>query len=244
MAELGNRGGSALGQVRILARLARLSFACGEAALRLPFSDGQRLMQRWSRGILSALGVELSLAAPLPDGGRLILANHLSWLDPLVLMALRSSLPLAKEEVAAYPGLGPMARRAGLRFVRREDPNDRVRALRQIRSDWAAGKDILLFPEGTTTDGSSLAPLHRGGHGLAWHLGIPVRVVRLSSPDAHYPWLGDASLGPHLRGLIEAPRTRLRVEPGPLFHPSDFPTCAGWLEAIRAALSPEPLHGT
>lgn len=201
-------------------------------------------MQRWSRKVLEALRVELTVASPLPAEGRLLLANHLSWLDPLVLMALRPCLPLAKAEVASYPGLGPMARRAGLRFVRREDPGDRVRALRRFGSDWAEGRNLLLFPEGTTTDGSRLAPLHRGGPGLAWRLGIPVLAVRLSSPDAHYPWLGEASLAPHLRGILQAPRTRLRVEPRGLLLPHDFPTRAAWLEAIRAALAPEPLHGT
>lgn len=192
----------------------------------------------WARRSASALGLDIRVAKPLPEGGALVVANHLSWVDPLVVMTLRPSLPLAKADVKDYPLVGWMVRRAGIRFVRREEAGDRARALLQMRADLAQGRTILLFPEGTTTQGNGLAPLYRGGLGLAWRMGLPVLPLRLSSPDAAYPWVGDATLGPHLLGLLRAHVTRVVVEPGPRLDPANFPTLAAWLHAVEAALSP------
>ena len=97
----------------------------------------------------------------MPGGAPIWVANHLSWLDPLVLLSLRPSLVLAKAEVAEYPFIGALAQRHGLRFVRRESLASRAAALRGLSEVMESGDPILLFPEGTTTQGSGLAPLYR-----------------------------------------------------------------------------------
>lgn len=195
-------------------------------------------LAQWSKEALTALGVEVDLERDALAGGTLVVANHLSWVDPLVIMALAPALPLAKAEVGHYPLIGPLARLAGVRFVRRECPRDCSRALRRIWKDLTAGRRVLLFPEGTTTDGSRLAPLHRGGLAAAYRLGLPVLPLRLDSPDRAYPWLGDDPLGPHLRTLLHRRRTRVTVTPRPVLHPADHRTLGHWLEAVRWALAP------
>jgi 1-acyl-sn-glycerol-3-phosphate acyltransferase len=195
----------------------------------------QVAMHHWARRILRRLGVEATLAAPVPEGGQLWVSNHLSWLDPVVYLSLRPSGALAKAEVAAYPVLGPGARKAGLRFVDRENLFSRAAALRNLRRDLQGGQSFLLFPEGTTTLGA-LAPLREGGLRMAYRLGISVLPFRLESQDPHYPWVGDESLLPHLQGLAKARRTRISVHPGTVLEPGAYATEAQFVEAIRGHL--------
>ncbi|MDE3244528.1 MAG: 1-acyl-sn-glycerol-3-phosphate acyltransferase [Acidobacteriota bacterium] len=198
--------------------------------------DPSQVLSQWSRHLLRALHVEVELAAPIPDGAQIWVANHLSWLDPMVLMAQRPMLTLAKAEVADYPWLGRHARQAGLHFVDREDPLHRAAALLELVRRWRTGAPFLLFPEGTTTEGNALAPLYEGGLRAAFRLGLPVLPLRLESPDAQYPWTGEAALLPHLQALSRWERTRVSIHPGALLTPCGDEDA--WLRRIRAHLGP------
>lgn len=197
-----------------------------------------RLLSRWSQNLLRALHVEVEFAAPLPEGAQIWVANHLSWLDAAVLMAQRPMGTLAKAEVATYPLLGRHAGRAGLQFVDREDPLHRAAALLELVRHWRTGAPFLLFPEGTTTRGDGLAPLYEGGVRAAFRQGLSVLPLRLESPDAHYPWIGEASLPPHIQTLCRSQRTKVRIHPGPVLAPIGDEDA--WLQALRAHLEPHP----
>ncbi len=214
--------------------------ALGRTALILPrlgrAKDPAQVLSHWARQLLRALHVEVELATPIPDGAQIWVANHLSWLDPAVLMARRPMLTLAKAEVAGYPLLGRHARRAGLQFVDREAPLHRAVALLELVRQWRTGAPFLLFPEGTTTKGIGLAPLYEGGLRAAFRLGLPVLPLRLESPHAHYPWIGEAALPPHLHGLCRSEITRVSIHPGAIMAPIGSEDA--WLQRIRAHLGP------
>ena len=195
-------------------------------------------LQRWATRTLAALGVEVLLDGELPAGGQLWLSNHLSWLDPLVFLSLRPSQVLAKSEVAGYPGIGPGALKAGLRFVNRQNLFNRAGALRRMTADLQNGEDMLLFPEGTTTRGSALAPLQEGGLRMAYRVGAITLPFRLACADAHYPWVGDETLLPHLKTMAQSRRTRVTVRPGTLLDPRDCPGEEQWVRLIRDQLQP------
>ncbi|WP_234443647.1 lysophospholipid acyltransferase family protein [Streptomyces sp. NRRL B-24484] len=111
----------------------------------------ERLVQRWARLLIGAFGVELR-AGPVPrtDGGVLLVANHVSWLDILLVAAVRPARMLAKTEVRAWPLVGPLAAWAGTLFLDR----DRLRALPATVDGIAAalrrGERVAVFPEGST----------------------------------------------------------------------------------------------
>jgi len=218
--------------LRLLAALGGAALASGAMGWR---RRPQWALHRWAGRILRRLGVEATLAAPVPEGGQLWVSNHLSWLDPVVFLSLRPSGALAKAEVAAYPLIGSGARKAGLRFVDRDNLFSRAAALKTLRRDLRGGQSFLLFPEGTTTTGD-LAPLREGGLRMAYRLGIPVLPFRLEGADPQYPWVGAATLLPHLRGLARARRTRISVRPGEVMEPAAFPTEDGFVESIRCHL--------
>jgi 1-acyl-sn-glycerol-3-phosphate acyltransferase len=192
---------------------------------------------KWARRVLRTMGVEARLLAPIPAGAQVWVSNHLSWLDPLIYLSLRPSAALAKAEVAAYPLIGAGAMRIGLRFVDRASLFSRAAALRAMVRDLNAGEDFLLFPEGTTTSGEQLAPLYEGGLRMAHRLGVKLLPLRLASEDAHYPWIGDDSLVPHLQRVVRNRGTLVTICPGPVLDPAQWPDEDLWVQAIRAHLS-------
>lgn len=196
-------------------------------------------LSAWSARLLGHLGVEVEVASALADA-QLWVSNHLSWLDPMVLFSLRPMGTLAKAEVAAYPFIGRGARRAGLRFVNRSEPLSRAAALAAFAGDLREGRPALLFPEGTTTRGETLAPLFEGGLRAAHALGVTVLPLRLQCDAPHYPWTGDEALLPHLDAMVRVPSTRVRVLPGPALDPAAEPDPEAFLRRIAAHLRPQP----
>ncbi len=219
---------------RLGAVLAETLWALGRISLS---RNPHRLLSPSCHRLLESLGVEIRVEGHIPPGGQLWVANHLSWLDPLVLMSLRPSSTLAKREMADYPLVGRGARQAGVRFVRREDPFSRATALWGMRRELAAGRNFLIFPEGTTTHGESLAPLREGALRLAFRKQVPLLALNLSSGHVNYPWVGDDALLSHIQGLCRS-RTVVRVRPGTVLHPGEFPSEAAWIRRIRADIHP------
>ena len=201
-------------------------------------AEPQSGLHRWARRLLPGLGVDLEVRGQLRRDLPLWVANHLSWVDPVVLMSLRPMGTVAKGEVTGYPLIGGWARKAGLHFVDREDPASRASALAAFTGSLRAGRPMLLFPEGTTTRGQRLAPFYEGGLRAAHALGLPAQPTRLSSPAPHYPWTGDETLLPHLRTLL-ATRTQVTLEALEPLHPADFSDPGDWVTAFRTALAPE-----
>lgn len=220
-------------------RLAQAIFATVGAVVELDTGrDRTRLLGSWSARVLRALRIEVKVTGELPAGAPLWAANHLSWLDPLVLFSLRPSAVLAKREVAGYPLLGAAASRAGLRFVERTEPLSRVAALVAMVAELRQGRDFLLFPEGTTSRGQQLGRVHSGGLLAAHRLNVPTLPLRLDCAALHYPWTGDQTLLPHLRALAAGPPIQVRITPGPCLHPRDFPDPYEWLAILRRHLAP------
>jgi 1-acyl-sn-glycerol-3-phosphate acyltransferase len=196
------------------------------------------LMQRWVLSLLRTLRIRIQVEGQLQSEPQLWVSNHLSWLDPLVLMSLRPMGALAKTEVATYPLIGGASRKAGLAFVDRSNPTSRASALARLVADLRQGKSMLLFPEGTTTRGERLAPLQEGGLRAAYRCGTPVQTIRLTSEDTAYPWIGDDTLLPHLLDLLGTTQTHVRVRAGAVLEPWQFPSEEGWILAIHRELAP------
>jgi 1-acyl-sn-glycerol-3-phosphate acyltransferase len=200
-------------------------------------AEPQPGVHRWARRLLPALGVDLTIEGqPRPDIP-LWVANHLSWVDPVVLLSLRPMGTIAKGEVTGYPLIGRWAKKSGIHFVDREDATSRAAALASFTSSLQNGRDMLLFPEGTTTRGECLAPFYEGGLRAAFELGYPAQPLRISSAAPHYPWTGDETLLPHLKTLFGTRTPVILAAEKPL-HPADFGSPSEWIAAFRVALSP------
>ncbi|MGH6795996.1 MAG: lysophospholipid acyltransferase family protein [Methylocella sp.] len=149
--------------------------------------------------------------APARQEPRLIAANHISWLDIVVLCSVEPVCILAKREVEAWPVVSTFARLQETVFVDRLRRRSIPAANAAMARRMLAGRPMLLFPEGTTGDGSALGKFHSSHFAavrdlLAAASGIetvcvqPV-AIRYSSPAA--AWVGDATLLPHLWSLLK-----------------------------------------
>jgi lyso-ornithine lipid O-acyltransferase len=172
------------------------------------------------RTLASLVGVDVvaSRAAP-PPGPRLIAANHVSWLDIVVLCCVEPVCFLAKREVEAWPIVSTFAQLQETVFFDRQRRRSIPAANAAMAQRMLAGRPMLLFPEGTTGDGLALRKFHSSHFAavrdlLATARGIetvcvqPV-AIRYSSPAA--AWLGDATLLPHLWSLLKGEPIRCDV---------------------------------
>jgi 1-acyl-sn-glycerol-3-phosphate acyltransferase len=200
-------------------------------------AEPQPGLHRWARRLLPALGVDLKIHGNLRTDLPLWVSNHLSWVDPVILMSLRPMGTIAKGEVTSYPLIGRFAQKSGIHFVDREDPTSRAAALVSFMASLRNGRDMLLFPEGTTTRGERLADFYEGGLRLAYELDLPAQPLRIASSAPHYPWTGDETLLPHLKTLFTT-RTLVTVIAEEPLHPSDFRDSAAWITAFKTALAP------
>ena len=123
-------------------------------------ADGRRArIRKWSARLLRILSVDVRMAGALPPRGNLlVVANHVSWLDIFVLNAIGPMRFVAKAELARWPAIGRLIRNVGTLFVERARRRDAHRVGDETRDALAAGDIVAVFPEGTTTDGSTVLP--------------------------------------------------------------------------------------
>jgi lyso-ornithine lipid O-acyltransferase len=174
---------------------------------------------------LSAIAVQLSTTGQFPSAG-LIVSNHLSYLDILALSAAVPCVFVSKVEVERWPIIGRYARWAGCVFVRRHDKGDAARANVSVAESLTSGVPVVLFPEGTTTDGHRVLRFHSTMLQPAIDAGVLVTpcaiTYELDDGDVSREvcWWGDMALLPHVWNLLGKKVIRARIAFGAPIVPS------------------------
>lgn len=128
---------------------------------RWTWHQRQQAVGRWSRQALSILGVSLRVQGSAPAGGPVLLvSNHISWLDILVLNAATPARFVSKADVKSWPVLGHLVSGAGTVFIEREKRRDAMRVVHHVAEALQAGDVVAVFPEGTTGEGREVLPFH------------------------------------------------------------------------------------
>lgn len=116
----------------------------------------QSVARHWFRQLQRVLGVR-PLARGVPANGPVLLAaNHISWLDIVVLGSQVGTCFVSKSEVASWPVVGWLARQGGTLFVHRGRHESAERIAHDMTRRLAQGNRVLFFPEGTTSDGTDV----------------------------------------------------------------------------------------
>lgn len=168
-------------------------------------------------------GVEVRTSGA-PHGAVLLVSNHVSWLDMVAIQLLGPARFVAKREVRGWPVIGAIADRLGTVYVDRRSPRDAAVAAKQVAALLRAGETVVLFPEGTTTDGSTLREFHASLLQAPIDAGAKVQPVALTyrEPVNGLPCVRAAYCGGD--GLVESiwrtlsGRVQVRVAFGRVMH--------------------------
>lgn len=159
----------------------------------------RRAVRRVARGVLAALGVKLVWRGPVPRPGSLLVANHVSWLDVVALLAVDPVRLVAKHDVRAWPVIGTLARLSGSVFLDRTRPRRLPDAVAEVAGALREGHSVAVFPEGTTYCGASRGRFRPAMFQAAVDAQAPVVPIsiRYDSPAAAF--VGDDTLWTSVR---------------------------------------------
>lgn len=169
-----------------------------------PLLDGIRIA--WCKAMLRVLNVHLDVKGIVAKSPRLLVSNHVSWLDIIVLCSQRAVTFVAKNEVMAWPIIGFMARQTGTLFMRRGFSQQSNQIIQAMAWRLRQGRTIALFPEGTTTNGETVGHFHPRMYQAAILARTPVQAVAIQyHGDARQavPFIGEDEFLPHLIGLLK-----------------------------------------
>jgi 1-acyl-sn-glycerol-3-phosphate acyltransferase len=211
---------------------------------QLSQSEREAEVQRWARELLRVWRIDLQVQGKPPAGGPLMLvANHISWLDILVLHAAGYCRFVAKADIRHWPVIGRMATEAGTLYIERESRRDALRVVHHMRDALRRGEVVGVFPEGTTSDGRQLLPFHANLLQAAISAGAPVQPVALTFVDtrtgAHSLapiYVDDESLISSVWRTLTTPGTRAVVRYGPP-QPPDGRERREWAASLRACVA-------
>lgn len=142
-------------------------------------------VQVWAMAMLKLVGIELAVrGTPAAEGPVLLVANHLSWLDIVVLHASRYCRFVSKSDIKHWPLVGTLAGGAGTLYIERESRRDAHRVVHHMAERLKLGDVLAVFPEGTTGDGTKLKPFHANLLQSAIVTNAPVQPVALRFVDA------------------------------------------------------------
>ncbi len=153
---------------------------------------------------------------PLPRPA-LWVANHISWLDIAVLGGSGRVGFLSKAEVRQWPVIGWLAARAGTLFIERGGANASTQASARIAARLAEGHSVVLFPEGTTSDGRRVLRFHARLFAPALEHRLAIQPVALrylddaGEPHPLAPYIDHQSLGHNLWNIIGERSIRVEV---------------------------------
>ncbi|MEZ5848730.1 MAG: lysophospholipid acyltransferase family protein [Geminicoccaceae bacterium] len=193
------------------------------AAIMLsPFGRRARgsLIRLWCGGCCAIAGLRVrTLGRPYVDRPTLFVANHLSYIDIPVIGSRVDGAFVAKKEVAGWPVVGFLARYCGTIFIHRHWRDALIQ--RNILARRLRAESVLLFPEGTSSDGRTVLPFKSSLFSVAepWIMDRPIAVQPISLRHAAfldgtpmtpenaglYAWVDDARLLPHMWQMLALP---------------------------------------
>lgn len=177
---------------------------------------------KMSRIGLRFLGVSISHlgAEALEPGGKLIISNHMSYFDILIYSAVRPAVFISSVEMQNTPLLGFVAKLGGTFFVERRNPKLIKLEIGRMSELIAEGFNVVLFPEGTSTDGSVILPFRSSLLAAASGVEVVPACIKYEEIDGqpfskdncdYVCWYGDMTFAPHLWNFMKTNSVRAKA---------------------------------
>jgi 1-acyl-sn-glycerol-3-phosphate acyltransferase len=161
----------------------------------------QERVRWWSARMLRLLGIGLQVQGRFRPGAKMLVANHISWLDILVVHAVCPQARfVAKAEVRRWPLVGRLVAAADTLYIERQRKRDALRVVHDSAEALRRGDTVAVFPEGTTGPGDALLPFHANLLQAAIAVAAPVQPLALRYADRRHAvspaalWVGDTTL--------------------------------------------------
>ena len=181
-----------IGHVLIGLLLAQLLFSS-----RLPFPTrcSSRIVGAWSRQFCRIVGLQIRCYGHITTTPTLLIANHISWLDILALLATFPVIFVAKQEIAKWPILGRLTRQVGTLFIQRGQFQTAA-TVNKMSQALLNHQSVLFFPEGTSTEGISVKRFYARLFQAAIQTGVSVQPIALRYPQGEginpvVPYVGE-----------------------------------------------------
>ncbi|BCX80621.1 1-acyl-sn-glycerol-3-phosphate acyltransferase [Methylomarinovum caldicuralii] len=200
----------------------------------------------WFRGLGRILGLRLETCGRPASGPVLVVANHISWLDIVVLGCQAPMTFVAKAEVASWPLLGFLARHSGTLFIARRDLRNIRQVNQAVTKRLQNGERVVIFPEGTTTPGNQVLPFTSALLQAAIDARAPVQPVTLQYPGetaTAAPFIGDDTFLASLWRILRLSRVEARCRWHPPLRGGRRRILADRARDLIAATFPERLAG-
>jgi 1-acyl-sn-glycerol-3-phosphate acyltransferase len=201
-----------------LVRMVTLAAVLTGGLLLVPLLRGVAL-RTLARTMLAVLGVRVLRRGPTLRPGSLVVANHVSWLDILVLTATAPVRLVAKGEVGAWPGIGVLAGFSGAIFIDRSRPKELPATVAAVTAALRSGRSVAAFPEGTTFCGVNRGRFRPALFQAAIDAGAPVVPVSLSYDTTAAAFIGDDTLWASVRRVAALRSLTVTLVTAPALRP-------------------------
>jgi 1-acyl-sn-glycerol-3-phosphate acyltransferase len=178
--------------------------------------NGQAAILRWMRRLTKILGLHLHVDQPPTVTPAMLVANHISWLDIIVIATIYPARFLAKDTVRKWPVLGYLAALSGTLFIRRDSSSALRETNATLSENLSAGQSVAVFPEGTTTNGEQVGPFHPALFEAARTAGCPIQPIALrywrdGNLDTLAPYINDDNFVIHLWRIMGTRETHVQL---------------------------------
>ncbi|MDH5179574.1 MAG: 1-acyl-sn-glycerol-3-phosphate acyltransferase [Gammaproteobacteria bacterium] len=202
--------------IRTIVRLSHLVIHIGAGLLQVAYARftygpqwyetgwGIAAERRWMQRACRILAVRIKTCGMVSAvRGTLFVANHISWLDIITLASVIETRFLAKDNVRSWPLIGALTASVGSLFIVRGRYFVIKKVAAEIKHTLNRGRSVLIFPEGTTTDGRTIGRFHSGLFKAVSeddHFVQPIALsyFRAGRPDPHAPYIGSDTFLAHL----------------------------------------------
>lgn len=195
---------------------------------KLNQTQKEKRIQAWAHMLLTKIAINLVVNGKPPVQGPVLLAaNHISWLDIVVMLAACPCRFVSKAEVGQWPVVGALTRAAGTLFITRSSRRDALRVVHQMIEKLHIDSNVVLaiFPEGTTSNGQQVLPFHANLFQAAILANAPVQPVALrfeyaadNQPSLAPCYIDDDTLLGSVWRTLAAPRQRVVLNFGQTQH--------------------------
>ena len=229
--------------VRIICVLVMILAACFVPLL--PARHVPQALRVFARCVLFAVGVRHRATGRLAQHGTLLVANHVSWLDVLVLMVYTPCKLLAKREVGGWPVIGRLASASGTLFIDRQRPRALPDTVTTVATALRDGAVVAAFPEGTTWCGLASGRFRPALFQAAVTAGAPVAPVRLDfrladgSLTTVAAFIGEGALLDSIWRVITTRELRITLQAYPALYPVPGTSRRALAAAVRAVICPQ-----